>query len=84
MGRFVGRLLGRSSPTLLRMAAMGALVMALGLAGCGRKGGLDPPPAAAADPSLVPAPAPVIGPDGQPLPPARGPDRSSPLDFLID
>ena len=76
--------MGRLSPTLLRMAAIGALVMAFGLAGCGRKGGLDPPPAAAADPSMAPAPAPEIGADGRPLPPSRGPNRTSPLDFLID
>jgi len=29
---------------LVRIAVIGALVAALGLAGCGRKGGLDPPP----------------------------------------
>ncbi|HEX4827089.1 MAG TPA: lipoprotein, partial [Xanthobacteraceae bacterium] len=33
---------------LARIAAIGALVAALGLAGCGRKGGLDPPPGATA------------------------------------
>ena len=61
---------GRFSPRALsRIAAVGALVMALGLTGCGRKGGLDPPPAAAADPMMAPAPAPEIGPDGRPLPP---------------
>ena len=31
---------------LLRLAAIGVLVAALGLAGCGRKGPLDPPPGA--------------------------------------
>jgi len=76
---------GRSSPrALLRIATVGALVAALGLAGCGRKGGLDPPPAAAVDPMMAPAPGPEIGPDGRALPPARGLNRSSPLDFLID
>ncbi len=58
--------------------------MAFGLTGCGRKGGLDPPPVAAADPMMAPAPAPEIGPDGRLLPPTHGPARSSPLDFLID
>ena len=32
---------------LLRLAALAALVSALALAGCGRKGALDPPPSAA-------------------------------------
>jgi predicted small lipoprotein YifL len=76
---------GRFSPRALsRVAAVGALVLALGLTGCGRKGGLDPPPAAAADPMMAPAPAPEIGPDGRPLPPTPGVGRTSPLDFLID
>jgi predicted small lipoprotein YifL len=68
------------------MAALGALVAALGLAGCGRKGGLDlPPDAAIADPAAVvqPGPAPEIGPDGQPVAPRRAP-RRTPIDFLID
>jgi predicted small lipoprotein YifL len=73
---FVGRLSPRA---LMRIAAVGTLVVAFGLAGCGRKGGLDAPPGAVADPMMAPAPA-QIGPDGQPLPPAR----RSPLDFLID
>jgi predicted small lipoprotein YifL len=36
------------SRPLLRLAVVGALAAALGLAGCGRKGPLDPPPTAAA------------------------------------
>jgi predicted small lipoprotein YifL len=36
------------SRPFLRLAVIGALAAALGLAGCGRKGPLDPPPAAAA------------------------------------
>ena len=35
----------RASP-LLRLAAIGVLVASLGLAACGRKGPLDPPPGA--------------------------------------
>jgi predicted small lipoprotein YifL len=78
--------LGRLSPRALsRVAAVGALVAALSLAGCGRKGGLDAPPGATLiDPAAAAQPAPEIGPDGRPLPPTRGPDRTSPLDFLID
>ena len=78
MGRFSPRALGA-------VATVAAMILALGLAGCGRKGGLDPPPGASlADQGTPPQPAPSIGPDGQPLPPARGPVRTSPLDFLID
>jgi predicted small lipoprotein YifL len=64
----------------MRIATAGALAVAFGLAGCGRKGGLDAPPGAIADPMMAPASAQQIGPDGRPLPPAR----TSPLDFLID
>lgn len=38
----------RATP-FLRLAAIGALVLALGLAACGRKGPLDPPPGASLD-----------------------------------
>jgi predicted small lipoprotein YifL len=79
-----------SNQRLVRIAAIGALVAALGLAGCGRKGGLDPPPGAsivdpavAAAPGPSPGPAPGVMPDGKPLaPPASR--RSTPIDFLID
>ena len=57
-------------------------MLALALAGCGRKGGLDPPPGAVLDPALtsnVPPPE-TTAPDGRPVQPAR----SSPLDFLLD
>ena len=37
------------APPLLRLAAIGVLVAALGLASCGRKGPLDPPPGASLD-----------------------------------
>ena len=69
---------------LARIAAIGALVAALGLAGCGRKGGLDPPPGAAvAEPAPVPqpAPAPELGPDGRPVLP---PPQRTWIDWLID
>jgi len=36
-----------SSRPFLRLAVIGALVATLGLAACGRKGPLDPPPSAA-------------------------------------
>ena len=72
---------------LARIAVIGALVAALGLAGCGRKGGLDPPPGAStADANGVgqPGAAPEIGPDGQPIVPPAGPKRRTHIDFLID
>jgi len=42
--RFLSRFVDRS---MLRLAAAGALIACLALAGCGRKGPLDPPPGAA-------------------------------------
>jgi predicted small lipoprotein YifL len=77
----------RSGQRLARIAAIGALVAALGLAGCGRKAGLDPPPAAAvANPSAPGVdPGPGIGPDGKAVAPARGGQmKSFFLDWLID
>jgi predicted small lipoprotein YifL len=69
-----------------RTALVVALVAALGLAGCGRKGGLDAPPMAAAgdlQASGQPAAAPALGPDGKPV--ASPPDkRKTVLDWLID
>jgi predicted small lipoprotein YifL len=71
---------------LLRIAAIGALVAALGLAGCGRKGGLDPPPSGmtnSQDPAVAGGPEPGITSDGRPVAP-RGPNRPTPIDWLID
>ena len=70
---------------LVRIAVIGALVAALGLAGCGRKGGLDPPPGstAAADQGAPPGAAPPASPDA--LPPSTQPlPRRTPIDWLID
>jgi predicted small lipoprotein YifL len=71
-----------SNATLARIAVVGALVAALGLAGCGRKTGLDPPPAAAipqqtagAEPGAEPSAKPVA-------PPGRRKDFF--LDWLIN
>ena len=71
-----------------RLAARGALVAALcaafGLAGCGRKSGLDAPPmAAAGDPQGSGQPGAAPAPDGKPAAPQ--PDkRKTILDWLID
>jgi predicted small lipoprotein YifL len=51
----------RTSPSWLALA--GALALALSVAACGRKGPLELPPSAAAEPAA--APAPVAGPPGQ-------------------
>ena len=73
---------------LARFALCGALVAALGLAGCGRKSGLDAPPmAAAGDLQTSPQPgtaaAPGAAPAGRPMAPA--PDkRQTIFDWLID
>jgi predicted small lipoprotein YifL len=72
--------------SLLRYAVLGALVAALGLTACGRKAGLDPPPAAAAIPDgeTTVSVQPGVGPDGQPIAPATGPKRRIFLDWLLD
>ncbi|HET7381587.1 MAG TPA: lipoprotein [Pseudolabrys sp.] len=74
----------------LRISLIGALVAALGLAACGRKGPLDPPPGA----SLAGEQAttaggktepdrPVLGPDGKPI--ASGnTNKRIPLDVLLN
>jgi predicted small lipoprotein YifL len=85
--RFAPRFTSSLAPrlTLARCATLGALVAALGLAGCGRKAGLDDPPMAAAGDvrsNAQPDAAPTLGPDGKPIPP---PDkRKTFLDWLID
>jgi predicted small lipoprotein YifL len=71
---------------LSRFGAIGALIAALGLAGCGRKGGLDPPPGATAADTSVSRPdlEPAIGPDGKVIAPSQGPKRSTPIDWLLN
>jgi predicted small lipoprotein YifL len=69
-----------------RIAAMAVLVTALGLAGCGRKGGLDLPPGATPAETSMSRPdvEPAIAPDGRVIAPSQGPKRSTPLDFLLN
>jgi predicted small lipoprotein YifL len=74
----------------LRISLIGALVAALGLAACGRKGPLDPPPGA----SLAGEQATtaggetqpdrrILGPDGKPI--ASGnTNKRIPLDVLLN
>jgi predicted small lipoprotein YifL len=75
-----------SARALSRIAVISALVAALGLAGCGRKGGLDPPPETAAVVAvpLEGEPPPAIGPDGQPVAPKASQRRWTPLDWLVN
>ncbi len=69
-----------STRGFLRLAAIGAILAALGLSACGRKGPLDPPPSAVNDPDLTTTTR--VGPGGLPVP--RGQDKSIPLDVLLD
>ena len=81
-----------------RLCAIAALVAALGVAGCGRKGGLDLPPAASAAAQESDARSQErdnrsIGSDLRPsgarsnsrnLPPVPSPKRDLPIDFLLN
>jgi predicted small lipoprotein YifL len=80
-----------------RIAAVGALVAALGLSACGRKGPLDPPPSAASHSAqAAPAPdgvpqsglpnrQPGVGTDGKAVaPPPTGQNRPFILDWLVE
>ena len=70
----------------VRGALVAALLGALGLAGCGRKSGLDAPPMAAAGDLQAggqPGQAPALGPDGKPVSPPAD-KRKTLLDWLID
>jgi len=73
-----------SSRPLLRLALIGALALSFGLSACGRKGGLDPPPAASAAgaaPAATAAPAAdaAAQPNG-----AIPPRKHIPLDVLLN
>ena len=77
--RFAGR-------NLAGFAALAALAAALGLAGCGRKSGLDAPPMAAAGDLQAggqPGPASTPGAAGKPVSP-QAEKRKTFLDWLID
>jgi predicted small lipoprotein YifL len=66
-----------SDSRILSLALIGALIAVLALAGCGRKGPLDPPPAAS-----------VAGEPGAAVPPGapkgKRPDKHFPLDPLLN
>jgi predicted small lipoprotein YifL len=61
----------------------GTLMCALTLAGCGRKGGLDPPPVTSAVP-VQPGPEPEGSPAAQPPPAVQPTRRSTWLDWLVN
>ena len=71
---------------LARIVVIGALVAALGVAGCGRKAGLDPPPGATAADTSPSRPdlEPAIGPDGKVIETPQGPKRSTFIDWLLN
>jgi len=87
--------MSRNRP-FLRLALVGAIAAALALGACGRKGPLDPPPAAslageqaapakgdqAAPAKGGPAP-PVMDSYGRPITPP-GPNRPLPIDVLLN
>ena len=76
-----------SCRALARVAVLSALIAALGLAGCGRKSGLDLPPSAAVSdpgPAADPKPASGVGPDGKAVAPKAGPNRPTILDWLVE
>ena len=86
----------RSSRLMFRLAAFGALIAALCLGGCGRKGPLDLPPGTSTTQAPAEgqpgtgdasaqrsAPTVEYGPDGKPLAP-RGQKKKLPGDWLID
>jgi predicted small lipoprotein YifL len=68
------------------MAVVGAMIAVLTLAGCGRKGGLDLPPAAAtSEPGIAESKqGAAIGGDGKPTAPRTGPKTPTILDWLVE
>jgi predicted small lipoprotein YifL len=69
-----------SNRPFLRLALIGALVASLGLAACGRKGPLDPPPAAAATGETPPAQNQdqgMVNPFSPPSSGKKGPDNGA-------
>ena len=80
-------LIGTPVRTAALAALVDALVVPLGLAGCGRKAGLDPPPSAAVPQqnALEGPEHDAIGADGKPVaPPTVQRKRFPLLDWLID
>jgi predicted small lipoprotein YifL len=71
----------------LRVAVFAALFGALAVAGCGRKGGLDPPPTSMADQTAVAQSGPggpQVAPEGSAPVATPSQRRRTPLDWLLD
>ena len=97
--RQLGVRVRQSADRWSRLALVAAMTAALGLAGCGRKGPLDPPPSAGITPPPAYAPRPSLGEENYgPVPPAERPrtaaaappaptappqPKTFPLDFLL-
>jgi predicted small lipoprotein YifL len=84
------RALRHSDRPFLRLALIGALAASFGLAACGRKGPLDPPPAASLageQPVTTGEPSGddrrILGPDGKPISASRT-NKRFPLDVLLN
>jgi predicted small lipoprotein YifL len=82
--------LRHSDRPFLRLALIGALAASFGLAACGRKGPLDPPPAASLageQPVTTGEPSGddrrILGPDGKPISASRT-NKRFPLDVLLN
>jgi predicted small lipoprotein YifL len=79
----------RPDRALTRLALIGALIAAFGLAGCGRRGALDPPPSAAISTPAAGQPANAkpagqgFDPQGRPIA-STGKKKHIFLDWLID
>jgi predicted small lipoprotein YifL len=74
-----------SASSLLRLAVIGALALSFTLTACGRRGPLDRPPSAAAQPGAPPQAQnePAADEEGNPLP-AKGQRKSFFLDWLLN
>ena len=84
-----------SDRPFLRLALIGALAASFGLAACGRKGPLDPPPGGYALSPTTKTPVtsrgeqlpkrtePAYDEEGKPIAP-EGPKRRTPLDWLLN
>lgn len=79
--------MSRDQRPFVRLALIGTLAASFALGGCGRKGPLDPPPAASiASEPAAPTRTPESGPtgyDGKPLAPG-GVNRRIPIDVLLN
>jgi predicted small lipoprotein YifL len=81
-----GRPIVTRSPKHALFALTAIVILSVALAGCGRKSGLDAPPAAAIGNAQAPGQGgsdPAYGPDGKPIAP-QGAKRSTPLDWLLN